>query len=380
MAEAGLAAFAITDHDTLAGIPEAREAMAKQSMRLIPGIELSVDDGGRELHVLGYFPAGSLDPVEQFLAGQRKSRRQRNREILRKLADMGYQLDADRFKTDSQGTIGRLHIALELIHQGYFKSTDDAFKSLLGEGQPAYIRRSRPSPAEAFWMIRKSGGVAVLAHPDQYGWCSGRAVVSERLLTHLERLQKLGLQGVEAFHGEASAAIRLEVSAAARALGLLRTAGSDSHGSNKPHDRLYSGSDHWIDPAEILVVAALVSGTTAGGQRTWLLTRRSSPGTWQGYWELPGGKVEPGESPEQALIREIKEELSLKSVIASRHCVLSFDYPDRRVVLICYETILEQKTWQLSVHDKARFMTADEALESRLLPADILLFQDLKTP
>ncbi|HAL73639.1 MAG TPA: hydrolase [Clostridiales bacterium] len=128
---------------------------------------------------------------------------------------------------------------------------------------------------------------------------------------------------------------------------------------------------------EILVVAALIAGPPHNGLPTWLLTRRSTPGAGYGQWELPGGKVEPGESPADALVRELQEELSITARIGRRRHVLSYKYPARRVILISFEVESEEKTWQLSVHDEARFVTAAEALTLPLLPADFYLFDDL---
>lgn len=378
----GLAAFAITDHDNLAALAPARQWLDKRleesgrQVRFIPGVELSVQED-RELHLLGLFPRGGTEVIEQYLTVQRQTRTTRNQQMIRRLQELGYSISQAEFDAAGDGTIGRLQAALMLRDQGYFPSIDKAFEELLVYGRPAYIERPKPTAAEAIWLIRKAGGVAVLAHPGLYNWCGGQPLVSAKLLERLEILQAAGLQGVEAYHGETPAARQSEISAAGRALGLIRTCGSDDHGSNKASVLLYAKGTHFLPTPEILVVAAMISGPTQGGQPAWLLTRRSTPGSGFGFWELPGGKVETGEPPAAALERELKEELGVKAKIGRRLHVLSYQYPQQRIILITFQAEFKEKTWQLSVHDDARFVTAQEALTMNLLPADVLLFEDL---
>jgi len=380
--KAGLDAFAITDHDNLAALEPASQYLTLRTeetgrkVMFIPGVELAIESG-RELHLLAYFPRGGHEVIVRFLEQQQQTRRERNVKMIRILQDLGYSISMADFEADGEGTIGRLQAALILRDRGHFNSVDEAFAQLLSPGKPGYIDRQRPSAAEAIWLIRQAGGVAVLAHPADYGWCDGRPIVGPFLLSQLEALKKAGLQGVEAFHGEAQQVHQLEISAAARALGLIRTAGSDDHGANKEHAHLYVCGSQWLEPGEIMVVAALIAGPQRNGQSTWLVTRRSTPGTGYGQWELPGGKVEPGESPADALVRELQEELGINARVGRRRHVLTYKYPARRVILISYEVESEEKTWQLSVHDEARFVTAAEALTMSLLPADFYLFDDL---
>lgn len=379
----GLAAFAITDHDSISALEPARLYLASRETpdgsplpRLIPGIELSIEEE-RELHLLGYFPRGGIAAIGAFLVQQQETRRLRNEKMIGQLQKLGYPISFADFEAAGTGTIGRLQAAVLLRDQGYFPSITAAFDELLAVGRPAYVDRQRATPAEAIWLIRQAGGVAVIAHPHLYGWCGGRSIVADELASHLEALQADGLQGVEAFHGEAAAAVRQEISAAALALGLIRTGGSDDHGINKDHAHLFQKGVVWLRQPEILVVAAIISGPDQDGQPTWLLTRRSSPGHGRGFWEFPGGKVEPGESLNQALTRELAEELAVQAMVGKRVLVLTHDYPERRVILVGLRAVLPENTWQLSVHDAARFVTAREALELPLLPADIQIFETL---
>jgi 3',5'-nucleoside bisphosphate phosphatase len=382
---AGLAAFAICDHDSIDGLEPARIHLQQECARralvppvFVPGVEISVEDGG-ERHLLGYFPRGCTPAVELFLAEQRQQRQQRNTMLIERLQELGYAIRLEDFLATGNGTIGRLQVALLLRDQGYFASIREAFDQLLDFGRPGYVGRQRPAIAEAIRLIRSSGGVAVLAHPAHYGWCGDQYMVAEKLLDQLERLRQLGLQGVEAYHGEASLANQAEIAAAGRFAGLVRTAGSDDHGRNKDRELLYRRGCRFINPSEILVSAALVAGPPQGGQPTWLLARRSIPGAGLGSWELPGGKVEPGEDAKAALFREIEEELGLRARIGRRLLVETYDYPERRVILAVFEAWLPGSPWQLTVHDDMRFVTAKEAGQLKLLPADIRIMEWLAT-
>ncbi|MDW7656246.1 MAG: NUDIX domain-containing protein, partial [Bacillota bacterium] len=213
--------------------------------------------------------------------------------------------------TDLDGN--ELHLLGYFFHGGI-----KTFDRILAEEKPHYMARPFPSIYYVIDRIHQAGGLAVLAHPDLYGWCSGKSVVANRLLEGLIRLREAGLDGVEAYHGEATLARQAEVAAAGKALGLVLTTGSDTHGANRK---------------EWLVVGALLSQTDEQGQLRYLICRRRSPGRHAGLWELPGGKVESGESIADALSRELEEELAVTAQIGPLLHVLWYDYPGERVIL-----------------------------------------------
>jgi 3',5'-nucleoside bisphosphate phosphatase len=380
-----LKAFSITDHDTMASIPEAQKTLEalqktkpKQMMPLfIPGVELSVDLEGQEVHLLGYFKAGCSRLLEPFLEEQRLLRRDRNRRLIQRLQELGYAIDFESFKKTGDGAIGRVQAALLLKEKGYVQNISEAFKTLLGEGKPAYVPRSRPSLHQAITEIHKAGGLAVLAHPALYGWCEGKSIVSHRLLSQLSQATAMGLDGVEAYHGETSSRKHHEIEAAGTALGLLLTAGSDDHGSNKNQPLLYTRHHCWPDRPITWVVGALCSTQDTAGTVRYLLGQREHSGRHAGLWELPGGKVEPGETGHAALTREIREELNVDATVQNLAYVLWYDYPTERVILSLYETVLQSEQWTSSVHDQLDWMTAQEALDHPLLPADVVFFQEL---
>lgn len=376
-----LKAFSITDHDTTAAIGQAQEYLASlpstvDKPMFIPGIEISVDYNS-EVHLLGYFPYGGHEHLYDLIDSQQSSREKRNEDMLKQLQELGYDIDRDRFRSMGDGTVGRLQAAQLLTESGYTANIQAAFSELLNPGKPAYIERKRPEITAAIRKIRLAGGVAVLAHPHLYGWCSSDGFVRDKLMDNLTDLHKSGLQGVEAFHGEASPTCQREVAAAGRILGLIRTAGSDDHGSNKETAEMYHAGTTWLPKKEVLVAAALIQGTAADSEQTWLLARRAEPGFGHGLWEVPGGKVEPGETTADALERELQEELALQAKAGNIRLILNHDYPDqRRIILVFHETKITDR-WQLRVHDKIGYYTARQALELPLLAADIVLFQHL---
>ncbi|MEA4890457.1 MAG: NUDIX domain-containing protein [Clostridiaceae bacterium] len=381
---AGLRTIAITDHDNMSAYPDALKylqacLLPAEEPRpvLIAGVELSVDDNGFELHLLGYFPFGGMERIERFLAEQQELRRQRNRQMIQRLQGLGYAISQDEFDAGGQGSAGRLQAAVLLCRKGYFQDIGQVFEQLLGMDKPGYVERPRPSVNDAIQLIREAGGVTVLAHPALYGWCGGRPFVSSRLLAKLTRLRAAGLQGVEAYHGEASRDEQQEVAAAGLVIGLINTAGSDDHGLNKKKRLMYSGSCQWTDRPVFLVAAALCPGPDRNGKATWLLGRRRTQGKLDGFWELPGGKVEPGETPAGALQREMSEEMAVQAKIGSIRLVLIHNDPEKQVILVLIDTQIGSQAIAQNAHDQFCYATAEEALALNLLPADALLIQKL---
>lgn len=220
--EAGLAAVAITDHDTVAGIPEALEAAAELGVEVIPGVEVSSVARGQDIHVLGYFIPYQDAEFQERLFGLRETRHERNKLLIARLQELGIPITLENVYRRKQGTdknIGRPHIAEELIELGVVASIDEAFSKYLGKGGAAYVNPPRITPQEAITLIKEAGGVAVLAHPGLYD--------ADDLV---QELIAFGLDGIEVNHPDNDDQQRMQYRKWAEEHGLVMTGGSDFHG------------------------------------------------------------------------------------------------------------------------------------------------------
>ena len=218
--EQGLDVIAITDHDTTNGIEEAQQA-AQRSPVVIPGIELSADNNGVDVHTLGYFLDIHAPVFQERLARFRTDRLQRGRRIVEKLDALGLPLDWARVVAIAHdGSVGRAHIARAIVEAGYVQTVKEAFDRYLHTGGPAYVARQRMSPEEAIELIHSAGGVAVLAHP-------GLVSHYESLL--VDRLVPAGLDGIEVVHPDNPPPVEQRARELAKQYGLIMTGGSDFH-------------------------------------------------------------------------------------------------------------------------------------------------------
>lgn len=226
--EAGLSAVAITDHDTVAGIPEALEAGQRYGIIVVPGVEISTSHEGRDIHILG-FGIPHEDPVLlSRLISLRHVRNRRNEQILSRLADLGMPVSIEEVEAAAgksgrgDDSVGRPHIAQVLINKGYASDLRDAFDRYLGEGKAAYVIPPRISPMEAVGWIHDAGGIAVVAHPGLYG---DDALVASFL--------DGGADGLEAYHSDHDAEAEARYAALAERNNKLITGGSDFHGARE---------------------------------------------------------------------------------------------------------------------------------------------------
>ncbi|MFV9672505.1 MAG: PHP domain-containing protein [Acidimicrobiia bacterium] len=225
----GLTAIALTDHDTLSGIPEAQSTAAELSIELIPGVELSVDHNGVKIHMLAYFLEPEPGPLQDRLEMLRDGRGVRNRKIIEALNTLGYPITMQDVHRQAAGdAIGRPHIADALVAADLVADRSEAFRDLLGDGGIAYAERTRLTATEAITLTTESGGVTSIAHPltiDPGG---------STLRSIFEELREVGLSGIEAYYSQHPPHIRTQLAGVASDLGLVATGGSDCHGTGKP--------------------------------------------------------------------------------------------------------------------------------------------------
>lgn len=218
--DAGLRALALTDHDTIDGVSDARDAATAVGIDLVPGVELSAYEGSIEVHILGLH-LDRLDEMRNSLADFRSARRERAEGIVRLLNGLGVRITFDDVLAEAKdAAIGRPHVARALVQNGWAMDLRDAFDRYLGAGRPAYLDKKRIGVPDAIGLIHRCGGIAVLAHP-------GADANRERL----EALAAKGLDGVEVIHPSHSAEDRARILALTKHLGLVPSGGSDSHGS-----------------------------------------------------------------------------------------------------------------------------------------------------
>jgi predicted metal-dependent phosphoesterase TrpH len=243
-AEAGLSAFALTDHDSLAGLPEAAAAAQRSGVTLVPGCEVSCRkpeiDGRRapgSMHVLCYFVADDGGPLAAELQSLRADRRARNLALVERLGELGVPVTWEEVVAEAgtEGGVGRPHFARVLVRRGAAADIDDAFERWLADGRPGYVPKARLDGATVVEVARASGAVAVLAHPLSLG------LEPAALARVVEQLAAAGLAGLEAEYGRYRPDERRALRDLAARFGLVASGGSDFHGSFKPDLHVGSG-------------------------------------------------------------------------------------------------------------------------------------------
>jgi len=237
-AEAGLAAVAITDHDTVAGNAEAVEAGPVYGVEVVPGVEISVNHGGPSYHMLGYFVDYEYEPLLSNLEAIRRFRDERNEKIVARLNELDMPVTLEEIEAEARGeSVGRPHVAAVLLRRGYVSSTQEAFDRYLAKGKPAYIDRDRLSAAGGIDLIRGAGGVAVFAHPCIYKWDD-----PDDLRRTVAEFAEMGVVGLEGYYSGHTPEDERRITALADEFGLVVTGGSDFHGAAKPEFQLGSGA------------------------------------------------------------------------------------------------------------------------------------------
>lgn len=234
---AGITVLALTDHDTLKGLPEMKKAAASVGIGFIPGVEFSARWENRQVHILGYGIDEHNALLLERLADVRNARRSRLEKIINRLYEMGMDIDVP-VPEEGHRAVGRPHIARALVSHGYVKTVQEAFDLYIGEGKPAYQPQTKMTPPEAVELIHQAGGVAVQAHPEEIG---------DRELA-LRLLDMLAYDGLEVYHPSVKekegADFWLTI---ARERKLLVTGGSDYHGNA---GRFPETLEEWLVPKD----------------------------------------------------------------------------------------------------------------------------------
>ncbi|MDR3050770.1 MAG: PHP domain-containing protein [Oscillospiraceae bacterium] len=233
----GAALVALTDHDSVDGIPQARNAADAAGVALIPGVELGTEGG--EVHLLGYGLDAEAPALTAFFADLQAQRRQRASAILSKLDALGLHLDELAVAARAEHSLSRTHVAQALVAQGAVTSIKEAFERFLKPGRPAYVPRPPLPMARAIRILREAGAAPVLAHPGLLP-LHEQQVYRRALIWRDE-----GLMGIEAYHPGHTPAQAHGFAQFARVNGLLVTGGSDFHGPSVRSVRIGDGMRGW---------------------------------------------------------------------------------------------------------------------------------------
>ena len=236
----GLKAIAITDHDTVSGYEEAALVGKELGIEVIPGIEISTKYSG-PIHILGYYINPNSEELAPVLNWVVEDRDRRNRKMAKLMADDGLPVCYEDMQQRFGNVIGRPHFGQLLVELGLAKSVNDAFDRFIEKGQKYYMPRSFLSIESCIELICHAGGTAVLAHPFQY------RRNDEELRELIEHCMESGLGGIECRYSGYNAQQVEYLENLADEYGLIKTGGSDFHGSNKPHIKLGSGLDNELE-------------------------------------------------------------------------------------------------------------------------------------
>ena len=235
--KAGLAAIALSDHDTVDGVREAMAEGEKLGVEVVPAIEFSVQSK-TETHILGYYidieNPKLLDTLEKVI----ETRRFRNRETCRKLNELGFDITlAEAEAIAPNDFIGRAHFAKLLADKGYTKSVSEGFKLYLENGKYAYCGKQTLTDEEAVRLIKECGGVACVAHLHL------TKKSDDELRAFLTRLKACGLDGIEGYYTEYTPEMQAKYQTLAKELGLIISGGTDFHAKMKPHISIGTGQE-----------------------------------------------------------------------------------------------------------------------------------------
>lgn len=271
--------LALTDHETFAGIPEATRAAAKSGLTIIPGIELAFTVAGIELHLLGLGVRRPHATLRTLLAKHTSSRAERLERTVRTLQRAGFSLTASAVKRRAAGQIGRPHIAQALLDDPHNRAVlkkrlgrkpltvSNVIVMLMSPGTPTYVPRWMPTPQQVIRAVHRSGGLAILGHPQGLAGISFHGVKDWR--SHLRQIARLGLDGLEVYAYGQTRVARNALRRFAKTYGLLVSGGSDYH-SERMHRHQRIGYAAPGLPLDVQRALPLPEKPTAAALRQWL--------------------------------------------------------------------------------------------------------------
>lgn len=243
----GLAAFALSDHDTTEGIAEAVAAAEGTELEVIPAIEFSTEYEGKDIHILGLYIDYSGKEFRKYLKDFRESRDLRNHKMCLKLAEHGVPITYEELSERFPGAVlTRAHYAKYMLEKGFVKSMPEAFERYIGDHAPCFLPREKVTPMQAVELILSAGGVPILAHPVLYHMSDARL---DKLVVDLKQA---GLVGIEAVYSTYNSAEERQMRHLAAKYDLLISGGSDFHGTTKPNLDLGTGYGKLFIPYDIL--------------------------------------------------------------------------------------------------------------------------------
>lgn len=248
-----LAAIALTDHDTVAGLPEAEEAARDLGQTFIRGCEVSTSTEFGKAHILGLWLPEEIGPFEEMLKHFQEERLKRNLKMIDSLRKLGFDITYEEVEANAGGStsVGRPHFASVLVQNGYAETSAEAFEKYLGENGTAFVAKFSPPPEEATRVLSSLGATVIIAHPLAQRKFQGQfpAEYPENLI---RRLLPFGLDGLEVWHSAQSGEQSAKLLALAQKYDMAASGGSDYHGQKKKGVELGSGCGNLRVPASAL--------------------------------------------------------------------------------------------------------------------------------